>query len=670
MKRFILKYTFPLIVVLSATLFIACANMASPSGGDYDLDPPIMIKCTPYPNELNVKSRKIVIEFDENVVVDKPSEKVIITPPQRKLPKIFAVNRKVFVELQDTLIPNTTYTIDFTDAISDNNENNPLDNFALSFSTGDHIDSLCISGTVLDASNLEPMQGMYVGIHSNLNDTAFTKTKFERISRTNSTGNFTVRGVAPGKYKVYALDDINRDYMYDNPGETLAFLDSVFVPSFELASRIDTIFNKIDPKKVDSLVTKPYTRFTPDDIVLRSFKSKFQRQFLQSSNRTPQKLNIYFGAPTDMPTIKPLNIENIDKWAVLERNAANDSITFWIKNPEMINKIDTLALGITYLKSDSLNNPILTTDTLKLVDRTRKKTEKEIKKEEEKIAKMLEKGEKPPITFLDLKDNTASSMDVYKNITFEFSEPIIQSLDSLKNLITLQEKIDTLYNDISFQLVEDSLNPRLYTLKHKWDYGKEYKINVDSASITSIFGLWNNKIDKTFKIKNENEYGKLLVRVSGVEEGMPSFIELLDKSDKPIRKARVKDNMAGFNNITPGEYYMRITLDANDNGVWDTGDYEKNLQPEIVCYYDGTIGIRSFSEVEQSFHVRTDNLTKQKPLEITKNKPEKKETKRQQLEREEREKNEKKNKNQNQNVGSRNSGFTNSNGTTFDNMQY
>lgn len=668
MIRFIMRYAFLLTVLFSVVLFIACANMASPSGGEYDLDPPVVVKSNPGFNALHVNTNKIVIEFDENVIVDKPTEKVIITPPQRNLPKIYAVNRRIFVELKDTLLPNTTYTIDFTDAIADNNENNPLDNFALSFSTGSNLDSLCMSGKVLDASNLEPMKGMYVGIHSDLSDTAFTQTKFLRISRTNDAGFFSVKGIAPGKYKIYALDDINRDYMYDNPSESLAFLDSIFVPTFEPATRTDTVFNKIDPKKVDSLITKSYTRFLPDDIVLRSFKSKFQRQYLQNITRTPQKLNIIFGAPTEFPTIKPINVDDIDKWAVLERNVNNDTLTYWIKEPEAISRIDTLAFSMTYLKSDSLNNPIPVIDTLRFVDRTRKKTEKELQKEQEKLDKLKEEGKEPPITFLSMKHNISTSMDVYKNITFEFNEPIIENIDSLQRIVRLQQKVDTLYNDITFQLSPDSLNPRLYTLKHKWEYGKEYKVQIDSAAIHSIFGLWNNTIDQPFKIKEENEYGKLLVRVSGVQKDMPAFIELLDKSDKPIRKSRVKDNIAGFNNVSPGEYYMRITLDANDNGVWDTGDYEKKLEPEMVCYYNGAIGIRSFSEVEQDFEVRTDNLTEQKPLEITKNKPQKKETKREQLEREEREKNEK--KNTNQNTGSRNAGFTTGSGTSLNGMQY
>ncbi len=196
---------FTLVFATIAMVITACANMASPTGGSYDLDPPKVVKVTPAFNATNVTKGKIVFEFDENVTVEKPNENVIITPPQRAFPVIQAVNKKVTVELRDTLIPNTTYTIDFTNSIVDNNEKNPLENFSFSFSTGDVVDSLIISGKVLTADNLEPVKGIYVGLHSNLDDTAFTKVQFDRIARTSESGDFAIKGVAVGKYRLFAL---------------------------------------------------------------------------------------------------------------------------------------------------------------------------------------------------------------------------------------------------------------------------------------------------------------------------------------------------------------------------------------------------------------------------------------------------------------------------------
>ena len=279
----------------------SCANIATPTGGAYDVDPPVVKSATPEFNTLNIFPERVEIEFDENIKIESPTEKVIITPPQKNMPIIRSIGRRAVVELKDELLPNTTYTIDFTDAIVDNNEGNPLENFMFSFSTGDQLDTLSIAGKVLNAEDLEPVTGIYVGIHSNFDDTVFTKVPFERISRTDSRGNFIIRGMAPGKYRVFALDDLNRDYKYDNPLEAIAFLDSIVMPSTIPAMRQDTVF--VDSVTVDTILDVKYTRFIPDDLVLKSFLSGFQRQYLQSQERPLEnRINIFFAAPTDAPS--------------------------------------------------------------------------------------------------------------------------------------------------------------------------------------------------------------------------------------------------------------------------------------------------------------------------------------------------------------------------------
>lgn len=653
LKRHIL---FSLILVAISLIAVACANMASPTGGAYDLEGPKVVSSNPGFNATQVKKGKIVIEFDENVTIERPSENVIITPPQKAFPVINTVNRKVNVELRDTLLPNTTYTIDFTNSIVDNNEKNPIENFSFSFSTGDVVDSMAVSGKVLTADNLEPVKGIYVGLHSNLNDTAFTKTKFERISRTNESGDFTIRGVAPGKYKLYALDDSNRDYIYDNPSEAIAFMETIIEPASERASRFDTTYVDKEKKVIDTVVAVQYTRFLPDNIVLRTFKSGFQRQFLQKHERTQNKLSLFFGAPTEMPQVEPLNFDGNKDWFIMERTLKNDTITYWIKDKEVM-AIDTLSIRLTYLKTDTLNQSLPVTDTLTFMDRTRKPVKDDKKKEKKK-----KEGEsdEPEITFLNIVNNLSSTWDTYKSISLLFEEPIT---DTLSNKIKLQQLRDTVYHDIPFQLEADSVNPRKYTIRNKWGYNNEYRIQIDSASIYSIYGLWNNKIDQKFKVKAEDQYGQLAIRVAGIDS-IPSFMELLDKSDKPIRKTRVIDNIAVFRDLDPGSYYVRIVLDSNNNGIWDTGDFQKGLQPEMVCYSPKEYKIRAFSEVydDEAWVIDPATLGKQKPLEITKQKPQEKESRRKQLEEKEEQ------ENQQNRERSRNS--TDPNSSRSNNSQY
>ncbi|SBV98092.1 Ig-like domain-containing protein [uncultured Dysgonomonas sp.] len=653
LKRHIL---FSLILVAISLIAVACANMASPTGGAYDLEGPKVVRSNPGFNATQVKKGKIVIEFDENVTIERPSENVIITPPQKAFPVINTVNRKVNVELRDTLLPNTTYTIDFTNSIVDNNEKNPIENFSFSFSTGDVVDSMAVSGKVLTADNLEPVKGMYVGLHSNLNDTAFTKTKFERISRTNESGDFTIRGVAPGKYKLYALDDSNRDYMYDNPSEAIAFMETIIEPASERASRFDTTYVDKEKKVVDTIVAVQYTRFLPDNIVLRTFKSGFQRQFLQKHERIQHKLSLFFGAPTEMPQMEPLNFDGNRDWFIMERTPKNDTITYWIKDKEVM-AIDTLSIRLTYLKTDTLNQSFPVTDTLTFMDRTRKPIKEDKKKEKKKKDG---ESDEPEITFLNIANNLSSTWDTYKSISLLFEEPIT---DTLSNKIKLQQLRDTVYYDIPFQLEADSVNPRKYTIRNKWGYNNEYRIQIDSASIYSIYGLWNNKIDQKFKVKAEDQYGQLAIRVAGIDS-IPSFMELLDKSDKPIRKARVIDNIAVFKDLDPGSYYVRIVLDSNNNGIWDTGDFQKGLQPEMVCYSPKEYKVRAYSEVydDDAWVIDPATLGKQKPLEITKQKPQEKESRRKQLEEKEEQ------ENQQNRERSRNS--TDPNSSRSNNSQY
>ena len=610
------------LLAVAAVLCHSCANMAAPTGGAYDVDPPVVRKATPAFNSLNASPSRIEIEFDENIKIEKPSEKVIVTPPQKNMPVIRSAGRKAIVELNDTLLPNTTYTIDFTDAIADNNESNPLENFVYSFSTGDRLDTLSISGKVLTAQDLEPVTGIYVGIHSNHHDTAFTRIPFERISRTDSRGNFTVRGMAPGEYRVFALNDLNRDYKYDNPQENIAFLDSIVIPSIMPAVRQDTIFQ--DSLTIDTIQTVHYTRFLPDDLVLRSFLSDFQRQYLQKHERPEaHRLNLFFAAPTDKPTFFLLNPEvKGNDWYVVERSAKNDTLMLWITD-SLIYQQDSLRMQINYIRTDSLNKNYIATDTLNFnMRRTgRDRGSAEKKGEDEEI----------PIRFLSVNTNIQSTFELYNPIRIEFEQPVIAFDSTYVQLLT---EVDSLFKAVPFRLESDSLNPRKFTLRPRWEPGGKYRILIDSALITSHYGLWNNKYEQSFTVKPLDQYGNLEISISGLPEGKAAFMELLDKSDKPFRKSYVKANRARFQDLPPGEIYARIVIDENEDGVWTTGNYEEGRQPEEVFYYPGKFVIRAYSDHSEDWNIRAAPVINQKPLEITTNKPEEKKRRNPNLERE------------------------------------
>lgn len=597
-----------LLTVVSLFLLVvmySCANMAAPNGGPYDEAPPVVVRTVPAPNQTNFKGKRIEIEFNENVQLDKPMDNVIVTPPQKLLPVIRANGKKVIVELKDSLKPNTTYTVDFTSAISDSNEKNVYENYSFAFSTGDKIDSLEISGSLLNASNLEPMIGFTIGLHSNLEDSTFTQKVFDRISRTDEKGHFTIRNIAPGSYRVFALEDVNRDYKFDQPGEAIAFSDSIIVPSFTFASRQDTIWK--DSLTVDTIKTVEYTRFLPDNIELRLFKEDFNRQYMLKPERIQEnKLTVRFNAPIDsVPMLTPLNFNNKDKeWFYTQKAEENKTIHYWLTDSMVYNQ-DTLKMSITYPKSDSLNILRQQIDTIQLVMRRRPEPKKK------------KKDDNPdPIVMLNTSVNASGKIDLFDTIRITFDEPV---LELSKDMIYLDIKKDTIWEEIDFELKPDSLNSLAYNIMRPWKYEEAYRVEIDSASIASIYGKMNNKLSNEFSFKKRDEYGHLYINTPGIDS--LAFIELLDKSDNPLRKASIKDGGALFMNLIPGKYYARIIMDKNGNNKWDTGNYVSKTQPEEVFYYPAIFDILQNFEIEQTWDVHSTPISNQKLLEITKNKP-------------------------------------------------
>ena len=275
-------------------------------------------------------------------------------------PEIKTSGKRIQVNLLDSLKANTTYTIDFSDAIVDNNEGNPLGNFTFTFSTGTQIDTMEVSGTVLDASNLEPIKGILVGLHSNLNDSAFTKLPFDRVARTDSRGRFSIRGVAPGKYRIYGLMDADQTFTFNQKSEVIAFNDSLIIPRMEERIRMDTAW--VDSLTYDTIVERKYMHYLPDDLILRAFKEFNYSQYLIKSERlVPQKFTFYFAGQADtLPTLKGLNFDERDAF-VIEKNPRNDTIHYWVKD-SLLFKQDTLAISLTYLYTDTLNQLVSRTD--------------------------------------------------------------------------------------------------------------------------------------------------------------------------------------------------------------------------------------------------------------------------------------------------------------------
>ena len=385
MRRRILAST-SLLVVISVVAYlisVSCANRGNgPQGGPKDIMPPRPQKSIPDANSLNYKKNRIDIIFDEIVQVQNTFDNIIISPPQKQAPTVKAIGKKISVELQDTLKDETTYTIFFGDAIVDNNENNVLSGYSFSFSTGESIDTLKMSGTLIDAATLNPIAGVMVGIHSDLSDSAFTSKPFDRITKTDKNGNFSITNIRSGKYRIYALDDVGNNYRFDTPDEKVAFSDSIFEPSVSTNIVADTVYRdsvvrlstgKADTLRlVDTVIRKSDVRYSPDSIVLRAFVEDYYNQYVVKSLRPDVRhFTIYFNAPNkELPRTEGINFD-IGKGVVVESNTRGDTIDYWLKDSALW-AIDTLKLRLTYMKMDSTHNLVQQTDTISLRSQKRR----------------------------------------------------------------------------------------------------------------------------------------------------------------------------------------------------------------------------------------------------------------------------------------------------------
>jgi len=618
------KHRLPLILML-VIIGYSCASMGTPDGGPYDETPPKFVGSTPRLRAVNAKSKKIELEFDEFIKLEKAAEKVVVSPPQLEQPEIKVVGKKVALELFDTLKDATTYTIDFSDAIVDNNEGNPMGHFTYSFSTGETIDTMEVSGTVLNAADLEPIKGIQVGLHKNLNDSALTTLPFDRVSRTDSRGHFIIRGVAPGKYRIYALMDGNQNYLFDSKTETVAFSDSIIIPTMMPATRQDTVWK--DTLTIDTIKTVGYTRFLPDDIILRAFKEKNTRQYFSRGQRDKENHFILkFSAEADtLPALTGLNFDATDAF-VIEANEGNDSICYWIKD-SLVYQMDTLAVQLDYLYTDSLEQLVPKTDTIYLANKiTRAQREKLAKKEAEEKEKERKKKEKKGETiepektpFLGMNVDAPSAFDINRNIVLSFEEPVAK-IDT--SAIHMSVKVDTIWKETPFLFVADSVLPRKYEILAEWEPEKEYQLKIDSAAIVGLYGLHTEKVEQTIKVKKLDEYGTLLFNLQGATP--TSIVELLDSSGKVLRQQRVtSENTADFYYLAPNtKYYVRLFNDRNGNGKWDTGSVEQGRQPEEVYYFPKVWEMKANFEFEETWNIHATPVEKQKLDEIKKQKPE------------------------------------------------
>lgn len=608
--------------ILTTLLLASCANRGQgPQGGPRDSIPPVVMKETPLNGTLNFTGKEIIVQFDEYIQLDDVQKNVLISPPQQTPPEVKAIGKKLSVVFQEDLIDSTTYTLDFGPAICDYNEKVPLEGYVFSFSTGDVIDSLAISGKLYDAATLNPMPFVIVGIHRNLSDSALSTIPFTRITRTDSEGNFIIHNIYAGTYRLYALNDISRDYMYQ-PGEALAYADSLIVPSCRIEEHTDTIWkdtlgidlltgDTLFTRLVDSTYTHQVTHFYPDSLILWCFEESKQRRYFQRVFREEQHVfSLVFSAPQDtLPIIRALRPSEVDSlgndssWvdflqhSMLQASFNKDTLTFWLTDSLAIG-MDSIYLQMQYKVTDSLYNLVDKIDTVLAVYRHPRLSEK--------ARETYERNKRN--RKLELKTNASSKFEIYDTIRVLSAFPI----DSLNDdMFHLWQKVDTILKPMAVKIEKkDSMAMEVYIMA-KLLPEASYQLKIDSAACIDIYGTSNDSIEATLKLKSNEEYSSLTVKLESFDS--LARIQLLNDKDVVIRELPATNDGAKFEYLAPTTYYLRLYIDLDGDGKWTTGDWLLKRQPEPIYYFPKKLKLRANWDFEENFDHLAIPRTNSKP---------------------------------------------------------
>lgn len=604
------------LLALLLMLLGACANMAQgPTGGKSDAEPPTYLGSKPKNGALNVNSKRVEIQFDEYLQLNDPFKNLTVSPPQRVNPSAKAIGKKIVVELRDSLQPNTTYTMDFGNSIGDYTENNLVYNFLYSFSTGDQLDSMVISGVVLNAEDLSPVVDAVVGIYSDDADSSFLTRPFERIARTQASGQFHIRGAAQKKYRIFALEDMNNNFYFDQPAEGIAVQESAIeIPSLLIEHKIDTVYG--DSMKIDTIIRREVRKYTPDSIVLRLFHEKVNfQQFKKIERPARNQFYLYFDKMEgSLPKVSLVDTV-AENWFLTESNKLADTIHYWITDSNLYRR-DTIVMSLSYMKTDSLGVLFPCVDTVKatLTSSFLKNELKQAQQEEALRKKALRRNRKVRRTnLLDLAH--FSTVGITETPALVWDRPL-SSFDEGK--IHLCWERDSTRKPLPFSVKKDTAREngrRYYISSPDFHPDSSYKIVIDSACAYDFYGNHNDSLIMSFKILGEQLYGKVTVSLTNVPGN--AFLDLLNVRDEVVRSCPIKENVITFEHLNPGTYFVRIIVDENQNGVWDTGNFRQGLFPEKVYYFPKNFKVRANWEVSESWDVTATPIYQQRPSGIS-----------------------------------------------------
>jgi hypothetical protein len=577
---------------IALAFYSSCANQGMPTGGPKDSLPPVLVETSPPLQGLNFSGKEVRLTFDEFIISDAVSEELIVSPPLQKRPSIRTKSRSLIVSFNEDLKPDATYSLDFKNSVVDNNERNAYKNLRMTFSTGSEIDTFRVAGVVKNSFTLDPSEKIMVMLHSNLNDSAIRTVIPDYVARTDERGLFLFDNLKAGAYRLYALNDANRNLTYDAGAEEIAFADSLIIPTAEFRAEADTLVSG-----ADSLLITGNTYFFPKPVYLRIFTEKIYEQFIEKSDRESRnKVHFIFNEPvSDTLGIRLLNSIPEDPF-IIEHNPARDSITVWITD-SLVAASDTLKFQLAYLVPDSLKQMVISLDTLNLVYTERQKPETRRRgRDDEETSELVQ------FNFTDNIKTTGFDLNIPIRITMP--EPV-KSFDlSTIRLINAEDLTETA---LPVVISADTVRWRTWRIDYDWEPNTPYILEIDSAAAENIYGITSHSFKKKFTTQKDDFYGSIILHLASVED--PLIIQLLDnsKEEKVVKVLYTEsDGTVIFDYLAPAKYKVKIIFDSNNNREWDTGSFDGLLQPERVAYLPEIIKVRSNWDNEYTWDLTPD----------------------------------------------------------------
>jgi uncharacterized protein (DUF2141 family) len=569
------RKVFLLLAFLSiAWIIISCAHQGSLSGGPKDTEPPQSVEADPPDRTTRFQAKRIIITFNEFIQLKDPGKEIFMSPPMKAKPEFKAHGKDLIIEFKEDLKENTTYTINFGNSVADFTETNPYPNFEYVFSTGDVIDSLWVSGKVLNAFNHKPEPDIIAMVYTDDNDSLPLdslpiKVRPKSASRTDKDGKFRINNLPPGQYKLIALQDYNNNFYYDLPNERIAFLDSLVTLAPPVADTIAEI-------EGDTMAATPAPKILSTDAAytLYIFEQTISTQKLLGKKLVgTNRLQYSYRMPLDTFAVSLQDSNSITPdWFIPEYSKNRDTVDLWLKS----GLPDTIYV-VTYA-GDSITD----TSRFNLTAPARPARQK-----------------KDEVQHLKFKSNTlAGAFDINQELKLTFNSPLL-STDSTK--ILLKSSVDSLSPSLTYG---DPV-PRTVIIHHTWNQEESYRIIFDDSAFMDQKGLFNDSTMIGLNVRSVEDYGVLILSVTVPELPGQFIIQLLDQNENILREQFIsKSGLLRFEFLLPANYKLKAIHDVNGNKRWNPGNYRAGLLPETVQYYPGDISIRANWDLQEDWKLK------------------------------------------------------------------